>query len=251
MAILKRKDLVQFLSADEEIENLLCEMREPPGPGVDAFYCLTLTADETGKVFLNYQSGWTGWADEDRRIEMREPTQVTIKMAEHWESIGQPFLFVKTPKQLAAYMLAGGHGLIVPVVAEMHLADLLTPSPSYLLGDRGFVSERSVEPSAFNRAPTKKLRMQVLNRDRRRCRICGRNPDDNTDVVLNVHHIRPWADAGLTDISNLITLCHTCHGGLAPHFDASLYDYIRKGWPERNREFVQGVANYRRVVADQ
>ena len=41
-----------------------------------------------------------------------------------------------------------------------------------------------------------------------------------------MHHIRPWAAGGITEERNLITLCHTCHNGLAPHFEHGLFRLI-------------------------
>jgi 5-methylcytosine-specific restriction endonuclease McrA len=38
--------------------------------------------------------------------------------------------------------------------------------------------------------------MRILKRDRRRCRVCGRSPDDFVDVTLHVHHIVPWSRSG-------------------------------------------------------
>jgi 5-methylcytosine-specific restriction endonuclease McrA len=92
--------------------------------------------------------------------------------------------------------------------------------------------------------------MSVLRRDNRRCRICGRRPDDHVDVELHVHHIRPWAKGGLTEITNLITLCHTCHKGLEPHEDPTLYQYVDQRFKsvDANKEleaFLAGVARYR------
>jgi hypothetical protein len=92
--------------------------------------------------------------------------------------------------------------------------------------------------------------MQVLNRDDRRCRICGRRPDDDTDLVLHVHHIRPWEKGGVTDPTNLITLCHTCHSGLVPHDDHSLFNQMPsdpKYASDFRREFAKRVQNYRKV----
>jgi hypothetical protein len=36
---------------------------------------------------------------------------------------------------------------------------------------------------------------------------------------------------GLTEIDNLITLCHTCHIGLDPHFELGLYGLMSDGLP--------------------
>lgn len=91
--------------------------------------------------------------------------------------------------------------------------------------------------------------MAVLCRDNRRCRVCGRRPDDDVDIVLEVHHIRPWAKGGATEMSNLITLCHTCHAGLDPHFDRGLFDYVDPFDATQLLScFERGVANYRRVT---
>lgn len=88
--------------------------------------------------------------------------------------------------------------------------------------------------------------MKVLKRDKNRCRICGRSPSDYEDVVLHVHHTRPWGKRGVTDINNLITLCHTCHNGLDPHEDQSLKTLLRQ--PENSDLFLaQGMARYRKM----
>jgi hypothetical protein len=64
--------------------------------------------------------------------------------------------------------------------------------------------------------------MHVIRRDDFRCRICGRRAADYVDIELHVHHIRPHGMGGLTEAGNLITLCHTCHTGLDPHYEARL-----------------------------
>lgn len=90
--------------------------------------------------------------------------------------------------------------------------------------------------------------MQILKRDGRRCRICGRNPDNHVDLELHLHHIRPWEKGGVTDPKNLITLCHTCHSGLDPHHDPSLFSYLRPdGASDSLKAFFEGVTNYRRI----
>jgi hypothetical protein len=68
--------------------------------------------------------------------------------------------------------------------------------------------------------------MKILNRDKRRCKICGASPANNEHVELNLHHIYPHGKGGLTEEENLITICRTCHKGLDPHIDLSLYASI-------------------------
>jgi len=51
-----------------------------------------------------------------------------------------------------------------------------------------------------------KVRKKVLERDRRRCQICG------GDSELHVHHLEPVSKGGEPfDMDNLITLCKSCH----------------------------------------
>jgi hypothetical protein len=50
-----------------------------------------------------------------------------------------------------------------------------------------------------------KLRKAVLKRDNKTCCKCGRQKP------LELHHIKPVADGGPDEVSNLITLCSACH----------------------------------------
>lgn len=56
------------------------------------------------------------------------------------------------------------------------------------------------------------LRLDVLARDRFRCRGCGRSPATH-NVILHVDHWLPRAKGGSSDMSNLITLCSECNLG--------------------------------------
>ena len=100
---------------------------------------------------------------------------------------------------------------------------------------KGFSPTNSAEDPDFlpksklTHAPTKKLRMEVLKRDRVRCLICGRSPANNVDVELHLHHVIPWGVGGLTEEINLVTLCHTCHSGLDPHDDSFVRQLMAVG----------------------
>lgn len=59
----------------------------------------------------------------------------------------------------------------------------------------------------------KGLRYAVLKRDNEQCVKCGASPKKDAGVVLEVDHIIPWSKGGLTEISNLQTLCHRCNQG--------------------------------------
>jgi hypothetical protein len=57
-----------------------------------------------------------------------------------------------------------------------------------------------------HRTPPPALRRAVRERDRCRCQFPGCN-SRRTDI----HHIRPWAQGGTTDLANLILLCEAHH----------------------------------------
>lgn len=67
--------------------------------------------------------------------------------------------------------------------------------------------KRKVERSKV----TPKLRLAVIERDGRRCQICGARQEDG--VTLHVDHIIPVAKGGKTEMSNLRTLCDMCNQG--------------------------------------
>ena len=60
------------------------------------------------------------------------------------------------------------------------------------------------------RALSPKIVRAVLLRDQR-CRVCGRRHR------LQIHHLRPRSWGGTDDISDLASVCTTCHPDLIPH----------------------------------
>lgn len=60
-------------------------------------------------------------------------------------------------------------------------------------------------------AISKRLRAEVLKRDKKTCQDCGKTVADK--VKLEVHHIIPVSQNGPTTIENLITNCESCNKG--------------------------------------
>lgn len=72
------------------------------------------------------------------------------------------------------------------------------------------------ESNQSKRTPRKinwRLRAMVLIRDNCICKMCGVSPAEDSSVVLNVDHIKPWSKGGETDLDNLRTLCSVCNIG--------------------------------------
>ena len=64
-----------------------------------------------------------------------------------------------------------------------------------------------------SRDPSKRLRFQVLVRDKSTCRLCGASPTKDPSVTLHIDHIIPWSKGGKTTLDNLQTLCAACNLG--------------------------------------
>ena len=237
---------MQSLKSPEAVESLLASMQI-----LDSslrYYAITLTADENGTGIVGTQTNWVGYADAARTIELRQPSLVNAaKFMSIWQYIGQPYSIVKDDDEWLIFYMLGGHGLVEEGVAQRGIPHTFRADECVPLGGLGFQSVSGLPRTAHNRAPTPRLRMKVFDRDARRCRICGRSPKNYVDVELHTHHIRPWAAGGVTVEENLITLCHTCHKALLPHFDRSLYDYLPS---EDNLAFSNSVLRHRTRILE-
>lgn len=82
------------------------------------------------------------------------------------------------------------------------------------------------ENSSFYSTPEwRSLRMDVLERDRGKCQLCGVTRSDGAQ--LHVDHIVPISKGGAKlDIENLQTLCRDCNLGKGNRYDTDWRD----GW---------------------
>jgi hypothetical protein len=213
--------------------------------GTNDYYGISLLCTEDGKTELGCQTYWVGYTDDVPRREIREARIVDAdRLVKSWRTVGQTAFVVNTLDEMRLFFLHGGNAIIEKAVAEEVVPIWLKSGTSLNVGQYGFASPSLLPKSALNRAPTPKLRMQIIKRDNYRCRVCGRDPANHTDVELHVHHIRPWSFGGITEESNLITLCHTCHNGLDPHFEHSLFKLFPKE-PQSTKEHKYWQAMYR------
>lgn len=209
-----------MIPINERLRTLLSA--EPRG-GFD-YYAVTLLPDEAGALGYSCFSGWVGFTDGNPRREVRQASLVHAdRMVKGWRMLGQTALIVNAPNDMSLFFGFGGNAVVEESVARQIIPGWLEPSVAANVGEYGFVSLSALPKSALHKALTPKHRMRVIKRDSYRCRICGRNPNDHGDLEIHVHHIRPWAAGGVTEDTNLITLCHTCHNGLDPHFDSALF----------------------------
>ena len=134
--------------------------------------------------------------------------------------------------------------LVEKSLAESTIPSWLQPHVTVNVGHAGYCAPTLLPRGALVRAPHPKHRMRILKRDNYRCRVCGRSPNDHVDLELHVHHIRPWALGGATEDGNLVTLCHTCHNGLDPQYDYSLFSLIPQKHGYASIDYWRAVKQY-------
>ena len=215
------------------------------------YFAITFGADSDGKMWSGAQTYWVGFSDEEHRIEIRQIRPIDPDWAvQRWKFLHQPFHVVNTNLDFVRWMFSGGHALISKEQTEKHLPDELEPRKCVCEGASGFTDLSQLPKTAFQKAPTPKLRMTVLKRDKFRCMICGQRPADDVNIQLHTHHIRPHAKRGITTEKNLISLCHTCHAGLEPHYEFSLFSLIDKRSEncQPSKEYLESVRNYRNAM---
>ncbi|WP_406135918.1 HNH endonuclease [Streptomyces albidoflavus] len=225
------------------------------------YYALTLGANRRGRLFWSAQTHWVAYSErhpgwEIRAASLMDPTAMTHT----WSVLGRDWVAVHDDTSLAMYLRIGGNALVDKELADTRLPEVVGPSEcmhdgAIEAGGFGFFGTGHLpDESVTRRAPTRKLRMQVLKRDGYRCVVCGRRATDHTDLEIHVHHLVPWRMHGPTAGENLVTLCGTCHKGLDPDFEPSLRELA--GLPGKsepldtdNAEFNEEVSRYREIVA--
>ena len=191
------------------------------------YYAITLGIDADGRLWHAVPTYWVRYTEDRPPREIRAARFVQADLLVHaWRASGQSAMAVNTTDEMLLWFAFGGNAVVERDLAESALTDWLKPKVYVISGEAGYIALSLVPKDALIRAPRPKQRMRVLQRDKYRCRVCGRSPNDHGDLELHVHHIRPWVNGGLTEDDNLIALCHTCHNGLEPHYNSSLFQLL-------------------------
>jgi hypothetical protein len=238
----------------ETLEDRLKKMRSPVEDR--EYIALTLTANKNGKIEWAVHSSFHGIEEKDGKNpprELRGPAHIVPeKMANLYDDLRLPYVFVNSESDLMIFLLIGGNAIIDREIAKKRFPEVFKPVEVAPDGIIGYIEVNKVPKDELQRAPTPKNRMKVLKRDEYRCKVCGRKSMDHVDVELNVHHVRPWSMGGLSKGNNLITLCRTCHKGLDPHCDYKLFELmdstiqIPDGKAMRD-ELIEGIKRYREI----
>ncbi|MCA1636920.1 MAG: HNH endonuclease [Acidobacteria bacterium] len=97
-------------------------------------------------------------------------------------------------------------------------------------------SESIVKKHKTPRNINYRLRFLVMRRDNFKCKITGKSPATDPNVILEVDHIIPWDKGGETVIENLQTLAKEINIGKS---NLNMYERKREDWDEL---FKQAIA---------
>lgn len=169
----------------------------------------------------------TMWTRDNGNYEVREAGLISSTSTKaHFNLLNIPLSYISLLDQLYAFVAIGGHAVVEKNLAASHWPEILSPKVVVKSPYRGYIDFSSLENKNKQRYARGDLRMLILDRDKYQCRICGASPDDNVHIRLEVHHIRPWSEGGISLPDNLITLCISCHEGAAMIDRNVLYNKI-------------------------
>lgn len=101
-----------------------------------------------------------------------------------------------------------------------------------------------VKPKPKRKAISNKLRFDIFKRDYFTCQYCSRNPPG---VILEIDHIIPVKDGGLSVEENLVTACFDCNRGKAAKSLAVIPESLSSR-AERIAESEAQIAGYAAVL---
>ena len=195
------------------------------------YYHIKLFENKDNSMYAEIVSSWTGFTDTKPIREIREGRLYSYPMDVYNElkRFDEECLIINYEKDICEFFYHKGNGLVEKEVAKIHFNSLINNSECMKVSSHyGFESIQDMEKGKKQRAPSKKLRMKILERDNHKCKSCGRSPSNHVDLELHVHHIIPFGLGGITEKENLITLCKTCHDGLSPHYSPYLTGLIHR-----------------------
>jgi hypothetical protein len=196
-------------------------------------YFLLSTKADNKEVLVSFLSMWYNDDTIDYELllsqnkEMREISLVEPeKIIKNYKKMGQNIPVINTREELLSAISIGGHALVGSDIVNKHWREITKPFMTLKDNKNGFIEYDSIAGRYLKRFAVGDYRTKIFDRDGCQCRVCGSSPDDSVHVRLEVHHIKPWEEGGLSTPENLITLCSTCHSGINMIDRASLFKKV-------------------------
>lgn len=208
------------------------------------YYLISLKNEQKHSI-VGVFSVWVGFVKENPKREFREIDLVDPEgVVKDFQLFEKDLLIVNNSEELTSFLSLGGYAIVDKDVTTTHLLELTEPIDCADLEDRGFVQYSTLPKINQARFARDGLRTKIIDRDNYQCRVCGSSPEDSVHIRLEVHHIKPWEEGGLTIPENLITLCATCHKGADEFNRWKLYEKIGIGTLFQNSTFFAPLSRY-------
>lgn len=212
-------------------EMLKSEVKTDPG------YLVSFRPLEGKNSFVSVDSRWIGF---DNKREIRKASLVNpIITKSHFKLLNYPLTVIENIAELSIFLRLGGHAIVNKVVAETSWTEILKPKVVTKTYEEGYIDYETVTKKYKERFARGNYRAEIFDRDNYQCRICGSSPDDGVHIRIEVHHIKPWEEGGITSPENLITLCASCHNGASKINREVLYRKIGLHFPYVKHKFFQ------------
>ena len=180
-------------------------------PKDDGYYKISLNRSNRKHSYLSLFTRWIGEQDgnEIRQIDYID----TRKVQEDFQNLfGQNISTIENLSELKVFIEVGGHSIINHQLVENHWKELNSPAISIKQeAFHGYIEYDSLLPRHQSKNVNSSYRKEIIERDIKCCQLCKKHQFENDDVQLEIHHIQPWNEGGLTYPENLITLCRKCH----------------------------------------
>lgn len=218
-------------------------------PDSDAYFLLSIKQNEFKDRYAAFYSLWLKKIDD--RFEQRRISTISPEHAiKFFFSQNQKIAIINEKSDLNLVLNIGGHALVREDVMRKHFSEILEPIKVVNSLSKGYVDYNMIDNRHKKRYAIGALRMEIFNRDQHQCRICGSSPDDNVHVRLEVHHIKPWNEGGISEPENLILLCKICHDGINIVDRNILYKKIGINFPntKHNLYFPSNSIGFNNIV---
>jgi hypothetical protein len=182
----------------------------------------------------------TVWVSREKRWDIRKADLVDpVVVKSHFKLLNIPLASVGNNKELTTFLRIGGHALIEEGIIASNWKDILNPRIVIETYEEGFIDYETITKKFKSRFARGNFRTEIFDRDNYQCKVCGSSPDDNIHVRLEVHHIKPWEEGGISTPDNLITLCDLCHEGASKINREVLYRKIGLHFPNAKNKFFE------------
>lgn len=193
----------------------------------ESYYFISINQNDINKTYISFYSVWEKFSKEYPKCEIRTISKIDPeKLIFMFKKEKQLISIVDNEIALTSTLSLGGNLLISDKVMNKNWREILEPKIVVSTEDKGFLDYSSISKNYLKRFAVGDFRMELFNRDNYQCRVCGLSPDDSPHVRLEIHHIKPWEEGGISVPENLITLCHTCHTGIKSSQRNVLYKKI-------------------------